>query len=84
MGHAYLGGGVAYCSGCYAVTDPGFNGNVQGHGWAAAMRIGPMRPTPQSTWTVERTNVFFDLNGRAGFTNSAPSEPQRFYRVKSP
>lgn len=40
--------------------------------------------SPLSSWTVAQTNVSFGVSGTAGYTNSTPTDPQRFYRVKSP
>ena len=37
-----------------------------------------------ASWTVAVTNVTFGATGSASFTNTTPSDPQRYYRVKSP
>lgn len=40
--------------------------------------------SPLASWTVAVTNVAFGATGSANFTNTTPSDLQRYYRVKSP
>ena len=54
-----LGGGVAYAPGCYAITDPGFNGNVQahevGHNWGAGDNTSFWDYTGENRWHWTQT-----------------------------
>jgi hypothetical protein len=39
---------------------------------------------PVASWTVAQTNVAFGVSGTASYTNAGPTDPQRYYKVKSP
>ena len=39
---------------------------------------------PVANWTVALTNVAFGVSGTASYTNAGPTDPQRYYKVKSP
>jgi hypothetical protein len=54
QGTMNLGGGVAYAPGCFCITDPGYNGNVQGHetahNWGAGDVTSQWDYTGENRW----------------------------------
>jgi autotransporter-associated beta strand protein len=59
QGTMNLGGGVAYAPGCFAITDPGFNGNVEahevGHNWGAIDVTSLWDYTGENSWYWTQT-----------------------------
>ena len=59
QGTMNLGGGVAFCPGDYAITDPGYNGNVEGHevghNWGAGDNTSFWDYTGENRWHWAQT-----------------------------
>ena len=59
QGTMNLGGGVAYAPGCFCITDPDYNGNVQGHetahNWGAGDVTSQWDYTGENRWHWEET-----------------------------